>query len=487
MDGDYWLRVAVVNLQGQQIPPTMTGPPNQKMVIDTVKPVIRSFQAKRQGNEVIVSWEIQEDHPDVAAFRLEYQPKDAFGAIWTAISATPGATGEARFPINGGQPLVVRLTMRDLAGNTSFQTVDVGGQSINTAAFNPMAGGASAQTAGATGGQSPPPPGGIELQKQIRVQQPSGPSGGLPSIDPPGGTGGITIPQPIDPLPGSLSKSSPAGIGLGQPPPLKDDKEVIASSKWTTPPPPPPPSSGLAPPPPSSLGGDPKAPTTPAPVKSAPPPHYINHPEFTVEYEVTRFGPSGIGSIELYRTRDEGQTWEKYAYDPDVGNVAQGVKLQKKVRFQDGDPDGIYGFTIVIKNRANVGRRPPQPGEAPELRIELDTTPPVAQLYKPTPDAKAGHLVLRWDASDKNLAAAPISLEWAEKRDGTWQPIGIDLPNNGQFSWSLPEKMPVEVFLRLRVRDLAGNETVAITPNPLPVDLHEPEGHLLRVSVPGRP
>jgi len=61
------------------------------------------------------------------------------------------------------------------------------------------------------------------------------------------------------------------------------------------------------------------------------------------------------------------------------------------------------------------------------------------------------------------------------------------LPNNGQFSWSLPEKMPVEVFLRLRVRDLAGNETVAITPNPLPVDLHEPEGHLLRVSVPGRP
>ena len=36
------------------------------------------------------------------------------------------------------------------------------------------------------------------------------------------------------------------------------------------------------------------------------------------------------------------------------------------------------------------------------------------------------------------------------------------------------------------VRDRSTAETVAITPNPLPVDLHEPEGHLLKVSVPAR-
>src|SRR5207248_1459710 len=139
-------------LQGKQLPENvMAGPPNQKMVIDTAKPIIRTLQAKRQGNEVIVSWEVQEDNPDVPSFRLEYQPKDAFAALWTAITATPGPTGQARFPTGGGQPLVVRLTMRDLAGNTSYQTVDVGGESINTAGFNPMAGNPGAQTVGAAG------------------------------------------------------------------------------------------------------------------------------------------------------------------------------------------------------------------------------------------------------------------------------------------------------------------------------------------------
>jgi hypothetical protein len=498
-DGYYWLRVAVVNLQGKQVPENITaGPPNQKMVIDTARPVIRNFQAKRQGNEVVVTWEIQEDNPDVAAFRLEYQPKDAYAALWTAITATPGPTGQARFPTSGGQPIVVRLTMRDLAGNTSFKTVDVGGESINTAAFNPLAGSSGAQTAGATGQSpsgpasgSPPPPvvGGLELSNTIKITPPGGATVGLPPIDPPGVTGGtIKPPVAVEPPPPNTSNFAPGGTGLGQlQPPVKEDKEVIASSKWATPPPAPPATTAAPPSPPApGPGNDAKPAVAPAPAKTLPPPQYINQPEFVAEYEVTRFGPSGIGSVELYRTRDEGQTWEKYAYDPDVGNVALGVKLQKKVKFQEGDTDGIYGFTIVIKNRANVGRRPPQPGEAPELRIELDTTPPVAQLYKPTPDAKPGHLLLRWDATDKNLTPAPISMEWAEKREGPWQPIGIDLPNTGQFSWSLPEKMPVEVFLRLRVHDLAGNETVAITPNSLPVDLHEPEGHLLRVSVPAR-
>ena len=496
-DGYYWLRVATVNLQGKQVPENITaGPPNQKMVIDTVKPVLRSLQAKRQGNEVVVSWEIQEDHPDVGSFRLEYQPKDAFAALWTAITATPGPNGQARFPISGPQPLVVRLTMRDLAGNASFQTVDVAGESVSTAGFNPM-GGAGAQPAGGSG-QNTPSVGGLDLQKGIPIMPPGGASGGLPPIEPPP-VGGGTLKQPMGLELGSLGMSNsnlaPGGTSLGGPlpPAAKDDREVIASSKWAQAPPPPPPgSAGGLPPPPSGLSNDLKppsglAPSGLAPAKTLPPPHYINQPEFNVEYEVTRFGPSGIGSIELYRTRDDGQTWDKYAYDPDVGNIAPGAKHQKKVRFQEGDADGIYGFTIVIKNRANVGRRPPQPGEAPELRIELDTTPPVAQLYKPTPDAKPGHLLLRWEATDKNLTQAPVALEWSEKREGPWQPIGIDLPNTGQFSWNLPEKMPVEVFLRLRVRDQAGNETVAITPNPLPVDLHEPEGHLLRVAAPARP
>jgi hypothetical protein len=47
----------------------------------------------------------------------------------------------------------------------------------------------------------------------------------------------------------------------------------------------------------------------------------------------------------------------------------------------------------------------------------------------------------------------------------------------------LPDRLPVEVYLRLRARDLAGNESVAVTAEPQLVDLSEPEGKLLNVSV----
>jgi hypothetical protein len=213
---------------------------------------------------------------------------------------------------------------------------------------------------------------------------------------------------------------------------------------------------------------------------------YINQPEFMLEYEVSKIGPSGIGSVELYRTRDDGQHWEKYAYDAETPAAEKGKRHQRLVKFLDGEPDGIYGFILVIKNRANIGRSAPVDGDVPELRVELDSTPPVAELFGPTPDLQQGRLLLRWQASDKNLTPTPICLEWSDKRGGPWNPIGLDLPNMGRFSWKVPDQIPVEVYLRLRVRDLAGNETIAVTPNPLPVDLHEPEGHLLKVSVPGQ-
>jgi hypothetical protein len=276
-------------------------------------------------------------------------------------------------------------------------------------------------------------------------------------------------PVPLGPNPGALP-------GAAAP---KEERKLIASSKWTPSPPP------VVPPVAPKGVAEPKPPSIAAPRK-LPPLQHINQFEFMVEYEVSKVGPSGVGSVMLYWTRNDGQTWKEYAYDERIENPINGTRLQRMVRFQEGEPDGIYGFILVVKNRANIGRQPPQAGEVPELRIELDTRAPEADLYEPTRDPQPGHLLLRWDATDKNLTPTPINLEWAETREGPWRPIGADLPNNGHYSWKLPEQMPVAVFLRLRVRDQAGNETVAISPTAQPVDLHEPEGHLLRVSMPAR-
>src|SRR4051794_13048248 len=43
-DGSCWLKVAVINRLGKQEPDNiMEGPPNCKLIIDTMKPVVRTF------------------------------------------------------------------------------------------------------------------------------------------------------------------------------------------------------------------------------------------------------------------------------------------------------------------------------------------------------------------------------------------------------------------------------------------------------------
>jgi hypothetical protein len=80
-----------------------------------------------------------------------------------------------------------------------------------------------------------------------------------------------------------------------------------------------------------------------------------------------------------------------------------------------------------------------------------------------------------------------VTLEWSEQPAGPWHPIGVDLANTGQYAWPIPPSMPVQVYLQLRVKDLAGNEGVAVTPEPQLVDLTEPEGRLVDVGPAHRP
>ena len=173
-----------------------------------------------------------------------------------------------------------------------------------------------------------------------------------------------------------------------------------------------------------------------------------------LEYELRRVGPSGVGKIELWLTRNDGETWEAYAEDRDVPANAPNHRHKRafELRESDGRPfaDGIYGMTLVVKNRAGAGKTP-RPGDSPEIRIEVDTKPPEVKLKAPIADPKnPDHVLLRWIATDKNLAAAPITLEYAEKRDGPWQPIASDLENSGHFSWKVGPEVPVQVYLRMR-------------------------------------
>jgi hypothetical protein len=235
---------------------------------------------------------------------------------------------------------------------------------------------------------------------------------------------------------------------------------------------------------------NPPSPTAAAPPVlprgTLPPVQIVNKHQVRLEFEVAKFGPSGLGSVEVYLTTDDGQTWEKVPHDPNAklpltGDVREGSAVRGSVLVPLNKEGVVHGYYVVVKNRAGLGKPAPQRGDVPQIRVEMDTTPPEAKLFAPQPEpTKRDTLLLTWDAVDRNLAVNPITLEWAPKKEGPWAYIGPEmLPNSGRYAWEVPANIPPTVYLRLTVRDTAGNVSLAQTSEPVLIDFSEPEVHVL--------
>jgi hypothetical protein len=216
------------------------------------------------------------------------------------------------------------------------------------------------------------------------------------------------------------------------------------------------------------------------PAEAPPPQEITNSTQVSLDYEVTRSGPSGVKKVEVYATTDEGRNWQH---------------LHEEQRPRPGTPlsvnlpgEGIFGLRLVVTSGAGLAKKPPQPGDLPQMRIEVDLTPPAVKLFPPQPDPnRRDALLLTWNASDRNLAANPVTLQYAERPDGNWQTIAKELTNSGRYLWQLPPNAPYQVYLRLAVIDAAGNWGFDTTPEPVLLDPNEPEGQIKRIiKVPPR-
>jgi hypothetical protein len=433
-----------------------------RILVDTLKPDVNIVSAERVGDEVVVKWEARDEHLDPDTLTLEYHTAESLPSVWTPVVVSPGST-EVRFRPGSPAALQVRLQVKDLVGNVGSKTADVAAAVTTASSAPPPAPPAGPPTmvapappvppSATTAGTLPPPP----------------PPGGDPSATPFRQVSGTTRNMDQPPL-WSQAGSGVNVLGGGTQP-----GRVIADSHGMP--------GGAAPPagetaPPA--GGQPGLPTPAVPL---PPLQIIKDRQINLKYKVRGLGPSGLGSVELYVTRDEGRTWARanglQTVPPSVS--AEGVAPSGPVELTlpvELAGEGAYGFYIVVKSKAGLGSPPPQPGTPPLLRVEVDSTPPEATLFMPQP--KEGHrdvLVLSWDAKDHNLPANPVTIEWSERRDGNWQVIARDLPNTPMsFDWKLPAGviLPPRVYLRLTVRDSAGNVCVAETPEPVLIDLSAP-------------
>jgi hypothetical protein len=462
-DGQYWFALVTVFKDGRLDPPDISAvQPALRMVFDTREPVIKLRSNERQNGMVSVSWQASDDHPlELDTMMLEYREGD--GGKWTALPIQPAAaTGLRRWAITTGGPVYVRMSVKDKAENVGKASLEIPGESTSLILTGNTTTGTKPDT-------PPPPPLPFNPHDTAKPPVTAAPTHLAPPVPP--------TESSFVPVRTNTSSNNPSyrPVEASNTPafqPVDRGPRVIARSEGSVYP-----TMQTSWQPPQPAATDTGNQGFVRPRGPLPPLRYANQTRALLNYEISRVGPSGVGAVELWMTTDEGRSWKKFAEDVDLMPPMQ----------IDFPGEGVYGMTMIVRSRANLGRSAPQPGEAPEMRVEVDLAMPFAELYQVEADPqRRDTLVFRWNANDRNLIANPVTVLYSDKETGPWAPVVTDAPNTGRYLWKMPPNLPYMVYLRLEVRDQAGNVGIAQTPKPVLVDLVEPEAKLTGISVPGK-
>ena len=110
---------------------------------------------------------------------------------------------------------------------------------------------------------------------------------------------------------------------------------------------------------------------TPPAAQSDIPTRVVDSRLFELEYDLSAVAAEDVASVELWATRDGGQTWQPYQADQDH-------RSPLLVRVNE---DGWYGFRIVIRRPNGQIAEPPLTGQQPDILVRVDTQPaPVASI-----------------------------------------------------------------------------------------------------------
>jgi hypothetical protein len=201
--------------------------------------------------------------------------------------------------------------------------------------------------------------------------------------------------------------------------------------------------------------------------------HKVNSRSLIINFELANLGPSGVGAVELWYTRN-GQTWEK----------CPGGSQTESPFLQEVSEDGLYGFTVVATNGMGIGKALPVPGDVPQMWVDVDTTAPEVRLLSTQAgaDENGRTLTLRWTASDRNLVARPIMLCYAEKAEGPWIPFAMNLENTGKYIWHMPPGLPSNVLVYVQAIDCVANISGDQASLPAPLDLTRPTATIQSVT-----
>jgi hypothetical protein len=200
----------------------------------------------------------------------------------------------------------------------------------------------------------------------------------------------------------------------------------------------------------------------------------VNSMSFNIGYSLDQIGPSGVGSVKLYITEDNGRMWYEYGTDPDRTSPFQ-VRVEKS---------GQFGFAIRATSGIGLSENPPQPGQVPEIVVIVDKVVPQPKFGLAQQGQGLAHnqIQFSWVLTDSDLAEAPVMLLRSESPSGPWEPISGWIENTGRYQWTVNQSIDRPVYVRLEARDLAGNIGRADLEQPLQIDLVKPTARIIDIE-----
>jgi hypothetical protein len=492
-DGEYWFTVQTVDRNNQLHPGGPVMQPDLIVIVDSTLPTLQLSLQQRQAGQVQLSWNSIDEAVDPESLSLEYSQTG--NAAWQQVGVLPAASGQTSWSVPLGGIVSVQGRIRDRAGNaaTAQSTIHVAPAGPGQTPGIPDLRG---PVAGATPGLTLPPE---VLSDPNRYPSPS------PRPAPNPGLAGSPLSIPTDTT--RLTRV-PDQTPFAMPPRMQTPQTLAQPDQWQ------PAQRGMRDSQPIPSAPDVTGPFSMNPlgparefnqtiqpgenfvrndslVSSQPgdaqrqfpmfrepkrDPGYrtVNSRKFHIDYQIDDVGPSGVSSVELYVTQNNGEKWFRYGMDED-----------RQSPFEVEVPgDGIYGFTMRVVSGAGLVDPPPQPNQQPEIVVVADSSPPVVNLLplQQGTGRNSNRILITWEIQDSKLAEQPVSLSYSANPNGPWEPVSDWMPDTGRYIWTVGRDIAPRLYIRLIARDAAGNVAKVDTREPVLVDLAKPTARIVDVE-----
>ncbi len=435
-DGEYWFSVRTIDSAGAAHP---SGDPKAELMVllDTIQPKVDFHAVVGPSGEIATTWGIFDENLDAETFQIHFQAIVARSEPtppWQQVAVEKPVGSSKKQTFNGkttwwpkttSQAVTVRAVVRDLAGNAA---------EVNRRVFLPRVASRGSGQPDLNSTTFVPPPNPFE--RRLSANNDS-----LPWHDQ-GKSGAATTvqPNPTPQISNNFANFRSEEEQGSQTTMQKKADDQIVRRRWKD--------------------------RLPAGERL----RMTNTTQFNLDYDVDAVGPSGVAKVELWATKDGGQTWENWGIDND----------RQSPFTVEVDGEGLYGFSVSITSGLGFTSPPPNPGDLADIWVGVDLTKPTVQINAAPlgSGVNAGQVIIQWSATDQHFDERPISLFYSGPGGQKWIPIATDQPNTGTFNWRVDPSIGHEVHLLLQARDEANNISEHQLPQAINIEGLRPRGRI---------